>query len=595
MAGTTHKVRKTKFICTLGPAVDDYESVRKLIATGMNVARLNFSHGTHDEHRERIARIRQASQELSIPVAIMLDTKGPEIRTGEIEGDGEIELMHDHRITITTEQVAGTAERISVSYPQLVEDVVEGHHIFIADGLIDLEVVSVKGTEIHCLIRHGGLIGSRKNVNVPGIRTRLPALTEKDHADIVFAIKEGVDFIAASFIRKPENVVAIREILDEHHSHIRVFAKIEDEEGLENIDDIIRVADGVMVARGDLGVQLSTEQIPMAQKRIIGKCNRKNKPVITATQMLDSMIHNPNPTRAELTDVANAIFDGTDCVMLSGETANGNYPFGSVNMLDRIARAVETSEEYEQRCKEHFESFRSITHDMGHAVAKSAYVLANDVGAAAIIAPTMRGNSPRLLSQFRPFSTIIAVTVNDEVQRQLLVHWGVVPLRTEMASDSEGMIQNALRLALSSGYVDRLDRVVTAAGIPVNSPIMMNTVKVHFLGNILNRGRTGFGGVASGRIVKCLDPHVAERKLRLDGSEILLTRTVTREFLPVLSGLAGVISEESSPIAPEAILEQNPAIVYIGEVPEAYETFEENSHVSLDSEELLIYEGILSS
>ncbi len=589
-----HLIRKTKLVCTLGPSVDDYESVKRLIDYGMNVARFNFSHGTHDEHRSRLENVRRASEELGTPVATMLDTKGPEIRTGILAGDESIELLHDAKIVVTTDEVLGTKDRISVSYKELPDDVAPGYHIFIADGLIDLEVDEVRGNDIHCTVRNGGMLGSRKNVNVPGVRSRLPSITEKDVQDILFAVDEGMDFIAASFIRRAENVVEIRDILHEKESHIRIVAKIEDEEGLDNIDEIIRVADGVMVARGDLGVQLSTEQIPLAQKRIIHKCNRQNKPVITATQMLDSMIHNPNPTRAELTDVANAIFDGTDCVMLSGETAGGKHPFRSVQMLDRIARAVESSPEYLEHCREYYLSYREITHDMGHAVAKAAYVLAEDVGATAIIAPTMRGNSPRLLAQFRPPAVIIAVTTNDSVQRQMLMHWGIVPIRTEVVDDSDAMIQNAIRSSLAAGYVKRLDRVVTAAGIPVNSPIMMNTVKVHFLGNILSRGRIGFGGSTSGKVRKVDDAEGARRRLRLDGSEILLTREFTADYLPLVHALAGVISEEPSSVSHEEIEHANPSIVYLGEVPNAFSTLENNLRVSLDSDELLVLEGIVT-
>lgn len=589
-----HFTRKTKLVCTLGPAVDDYESVKRLIDSGMNVARFNFSHGTHDEHRTRLEKTRRASDELGIPVATMLDTKGPEIRTGDLAGDGSIELLHDARMVLTTDEVPGTAERLSVSYKELPLDVSAGYHIFIADGLIDLEVDEVQGNDIHCTVRNGGMLGPRKNVNVPGVRSRLPSLTEKDVHDLLFAVDEGMDFIAASFIRRSENVAEIKNLLHERGSHIRVIAKIEDEEGLDNIDEIIDVADGVMVARGDLGVQLSTEQIPLAQKRIIHKCNRRNKPVITATQMLDSMIHNPNPTRAELTDVANAIFDGTDCVMLSGETAGGKHPFRSVQMLDRIARAVESSPEYREHCREYYHTYREITHDMGHAVAKAAYVLAEDVGATAIIAPTMRGNSPRLLAQFRPPATIIAVTTSDKVQRQMLMHWGIVPIRTEIVEDSDAMIQNALKSSLAAGYVKRLDRVVTAAGIPVNSPIMMNTVKVHFLGNILNRGQIGFGGSTSGKIKKCDDADSARRRLQLDGSEIILVRELTEDYLPLVPGLAGVVSEERSSIPPGKIRETNPSLVYLGDVPNAFSTLENNLHVSLDSDELLVLEGIVT-
>ncbi|TVQ26183.1 MAG: pyruvate kinase [Spirochaetaceae bacterium] len=588
------KIRKTKIIGTLGPAVDDDAKIRGLITSGLNICRLNFSHGSHDEHLTRIQRARKASAELEIPVAFMLDTKGPEIRTGAVKDDGTLELHHGNRIVLTTETVAGTEERLSISYAELPDDVVPGMHIFVADGLIDLEVEEVRGTEIVCMVRNGGLIGSRKNVNVPGVRTRLPAMTKKDIDDILFGLHEKVDFIAASFIRKAENVQEIKNLLHDHKSEIRVIAKIEDEEGLENIEDIIRVSDGIMIARGDLGVQLSTELIPMAQKRIIHLCNTMNKPVIVATQMLDSMIHNPKPTRAETTDVANAIFDGADCVMLSGETAGGRYPVESVAMLDKIARAVEESEEYRKECQAHFYARRNDTSDMGHAIARAAYVVADEVGASAIIAPSLRGNSPRVLSQFRPQQDIIAVTVSDRVQRQLLIHWGVTPIKTEFANDSDAMIQNAIRVSLASGYVGRLDRVVTAAGIPVNSPIMMNTVKVHFLGNILNRGQFGCGKLGSGRIVKCEDAHSARRRLRLDGGEIMLTRGFTKEHLPLLEGLAGVIVENETPLSPEDIQSANPDIAFIGEVPDAYTTFEENFYVSLDGEELLIYEGIIT-
>ncbi len=587
-------IRKTKIIGTLGPAVDENERIKGLIQAGLNICRLNFSHGSHDEHLERIQKARKAAAELDTPVAFMLDTKGPEIRTGAIENEGTIELHHGHTVTLTTETVPGTAERLSVSYAELADDVRPGMHVFIADGLIDLQVEEVQGTEIICTVRNGGLIGSRKNVNVPGVRTRLPAMTKKDIDDILFGIHEKVDFIAASFIRRAENVQEIKDLLHEHNSDIRVIAKIEDEEGLENIEDIIRVSDGIMIARGDLGVQLSTELIPMAQKRIIHLCNAMNKPVIVATQMLDSMIHNPKPTRAETTDVANAIFDGADCVMLSGETAGGRYPIESVAMLDKIARAVEESDEYRKECQTHFYGRKNDTSDMGHAIARAAYVVADQVGATAIIAPSLRGNSPRVLSQFHPQQDIIAVTVSDRVQRQLLIHWGVVPIKTEFANDSDAMIQNALRVSLASGYVNRLDRVVTAAGIPVNSPIMMNTVKVHFLGNILNRGQFGCGKLGSGRIMKCEDAHAARRRLRLDGNEVMLTRSFTREHLPLLEGLAGVIVENETPLSPEDILAANPDIAFIGEVPNAYSTFEDNFYVSLDGEELLIYEGIIT-
>ena len=585
-------IRRTKIVCTLGPAVDTEPAVRELLEAGMNVARFNFSHGTHEEHRERIARTRKTSRETGIPVALLLDTKGPEIRTGRIRDDAKFELSAGDRITITTEDVPGTRERISISYKQLPEEIPVGHHLYVADGLIDLEVEAVEGNDVSCVVRSGGTLGSRKNVNIPGIRVQLPAITEKDRADILFAIEEKMDFIAASFIRKPGDVDQIQQILREHESGIRVIAKIEDHEGLENIAEITRISDGVMVARGDLGVQLAIEEIPLAQKRIISLCNDQNKPVITATQMLDSMIENPRPTRAELTDVANAIFDGTDAVMLSGETATGRYPTESCATLDRIARAVEASREYQDRAVGRI-PLREESTDIGNAIAKATFVVATDVEAAAIIAPSLRGNSPRLLSKHRPSQAIIAVTTTEEVQRQLLLYWGIVPLVAEQVVDSEQMVQNAIRNALDRGLIARSDRVVTTAGVPLHSAIPMNTIKVHILGNVLNRGHDGFGGKVTGRVVKATDAEEARRRLRLDSSEILLIPVLTGDHIDMLSGLLGVVIEDRSQVSHDHILEANDALVVVSEVPNAVLAIEDGTTVTVDGEEKIIYEGVL--
>jgi len=527
-----------------------------------------------------------------MPVAIMLDTKGPEIRTGLLAGHAPIVLKNGSSIVLTSEQIEGTASRLSISYSRLPSEVNPGTHVLIADGLIDLEVVSSNETDISCCVVAGGTMGEHKNVNVQGVRTSLPAVTEKDLADIQFAIDEGLDFIAASFIRKPEDVVSILEILSRENSSIRVIAKIEDTEGLANIDEIIRVSHGIMVARGDLGVQLSTEEVPLAQKRIIQKCNLQNKPVITATQMLDSMIENPRPTRAELTDVANAIFDGTDAVMLSGETANGKYPTQACAMLHRIALTVEGSPEYQEKCRTYFGMHEEST-DIGSAAAKAVYVLASDIRATSIVAPSLRGNTPRMLSKYRPIQSIVAVTVSEQVQRQLLIHWGIYPILTKMMNDSDMMIQNALRVAMQSGFFRVLDKVVTAMGIPLNSPIPMNTIKVHFMGTILSRGQRGFGPVVSGRIVKAETPEDAERQIREDGDEILLTRTLSRSFTHLLNRVRGVIVEEKSQISREEIQIASSRLTVIAEVPDAYSQLEDGLYVSLNGDEKLVYEGII--
>ncbi|ADK79219.1 pyruvate kinase [Sediminispirochaeta smaragdinae] len=585
-------LRKTRIVATIGPACDDLAIQKELLKAGVNVARFNFSHGNHEEQAKRIASMRRASEETSVPVALMMDTKGPEIRTGNVKGEAELALHSGFEIVLTSRHVEGTREELSVSYQNLPSEVEAGDHIFIADGVIDLEVLAVSGPDIRCLIRNGGMLGSKKNVNVPGVKVGLPAITEKDREDIRFAVEHQMDYIAASFIRRPEDVEEIREILKQYHSSIRIIAKIENQEGLDNIDDIIRISDGVMVARGDLGVQLSTEQIPLAQKRIIGKCMRQGKPVITATQMLDSMIHNPSPTRAELTDVANAIFDGTDAVMLSGETAGGAFPVRSVETMGRIAEAVETSEEYRRRCTQWFETVQRPK-DIGHTIARAAYVVASDIDASAIVAPTLRGNTPRILSNYRPNQLIIAVTTSEESYRQLLLHWGIFPILSAPVKDSDMMIQNALRLAREHGYVAPPDRVVTTAGIPLNSPQPLNTIKIHFLGTILNRGHAGMGDRCSGALVKAENFELAQHRLRWDGTEILLTGSIGKELFPRLSSLRGIVIEGELSLSPEEVRKIASKIVIIADVPNAMDNFEDGQLVTLDGKEKIIYEGFM--
>ena len=585
-------LRKTKIVATMGPSVDNVATLKGLLSEGMNVARFNFSHGDHEEHRARMEKLRQASRETGIPVALLLDTKGPEIRTGVIAGGGTIELERDAKIVLTSEQIEGDASRLSISYVNLPNEVKPGTHIFIADGIVDLEVESVAGTEMNCVVRNGGTLGSRKNVNVPGVKTQLPAITEKDIADITFGVEMGVDFIAASFIRKPGDVQTIQNLLDQLKSPAKIISKIEDWEGLENIKEITRLSGGIMVARGDLGVQVPTQQIPLAQKRIIRECNHQNKPVITATQMLDSMINNPKPTRAELTDVANAIFDGTDAVMLSGETAGGKYPLEAVRTLHQIAVEVEHSDEYIEKCKQYFFFHKSST-DIADAVTKAAFVLATDVDATAIVTPSLRGNSPRLLSKYRPKQPVVAVTTSEIVYRQLLLNWGIYPVITEYVNDSDLMIQNALRLALQKGYVNRNEKVVTAAGIPLNSPIMMNSLKVHFMGNILHRGQRGFGSICSGNIVKAKSFELAKQRLRLNGQEVLLVPELGAEYKPLLSGIRGVIVEYGLQMSQDELRRENENLVVVSDVRDAYRQLEHNQSVSVDGDEKIIYEGYL--
>ena len=587
-------LRKTKIVATMGPSVDEVRVMRKLLIAGMNIARFNFSHGTYEEQRGRIDMLREAARSVGIPVAVLLDTQGPEIRTGVIRGGGTIDLQRGATIVLTTDTMEGDEHLLSVSYQNLPYEVQPGGYIFVADGLIRLEVSDVRDNRIHCIVRSGGTVGSRKNVNVPGVKTSLPAVTEKDVADIEFGVSMDIDFIAASFIRKASDVREVQALVDRAGAPVRIIAKIEDEEGLANISDITQTAHGVMVARGDLGVQLETEQIPIAQKRIIRVCNQLNKPVITATQMLDSMIQNPKPTRAESTDVANAIFDGTDAVMLSGETANGKYPIESVQTLHDIAIEVERSAEYIERGKQYF-SFHHSSTDIGDAVTRAAYVVATDVEAEAIVAPSLRGNSPRMLSKYRPKQPVIAVTTSESVHRQLLLHWGIYPLLSDYVNDADSMIQNALRLALQHGYVKRGDKVVTAAGIPLNSPIMMNTIKVHFMGNILNRGQRGFGAICSGNVVKAKSAEEALQRISKATVPILLLQELTTDYTAVLPHVRGLIVEQRSTLSLDEIRAANRAIVFVGEVRDAFRQFEENQSISIDGDEKIVYEGYLGA
>lgn len=594
--------RNTRIICTMGPAVRTVEMIRSLIRQGMNMARFNFSHGDHEYHGEGIRLVREAARLEGVPIALILDTKGPEIRTGQIKDGGTITLYNGQTIEVLSEAdakllygddgVYTTAERLTVSYAGLAQDIKTGARILIADGLFSLEVTIVEGKRIFCTVINGGVLGSRKNVNVIGVRTRLPALSDQDKADIKFGFEQGMDFIAASFVRKAADVTVIQKYLASLGSDMPVIAKIEDEEGLENIEDIIRVSAGIMVARGDLGVQIPAERVPLEQKRIIRLCNQAGKPVITATQMLESMIKNPRPTRAEAGDVANAILDGTDCVMLSGETANGQFPEAAVSVMDQIARTVEASDEY-KRILDERRNFLASSEDIADAIADAAAQTADRIGAVALVVPTLRGNTARLISRHRPRRKIVAATPSETVQRRLLLHWGVVPIKVEQELDSESMIQQAIGAAIREGFAKKADKVVVVAGIPLNSPLMTNSIRVHAIGNILGRGLSGFGGRCTGRIVKAKTLEDAALALRKMGGEILVTHTLDESFIPILRVVDGVILEGVSEMPWELVRTINPSIVYVSQVPQALSTFEEHSTVTLDGAEKLIYEGAL--
>lgn len=468
-------MRKSKIVCTIGPASESLENIKKLILAGMNVARLNFSHGDFEEHGARIQTIRQASKELNKTVAILLDTKGPEIRTGKMEVE-PIELIQDEYLTLTTEEILGTQERISITYSELPNDVQIGSSILIDDGLIGLTVVDIQGTEIKTRIVNGGTIKSKKGVNVPGVNISLPGITEKDTNDILFGIEQDIDFIAASFVRKASDVLEIRELLAKNNaSHIHIISKIENQQGVDNLDEILEASDGLMVARGDLGVEIPAEDVPLAQKLMIQKCNVAGKPVITATQMLDSMQRNPRPTRAEASDVANAIFDGTDAIMLSGETAAGKYPVESVLTMSRIAEKAESALDHREIfSKQQTAQQTTVT----EAISQSVAISALDLNAKAIISSTVTGHTARVVSKYRPKAPIIAVTTQERTMRQLSLVWGVTPVHGLVASSTDELLETALKGGKDSGLVKAGDLVVITAGIPLGRSGSTNLVKV---------------------------------------------------------------------------------------------------------------------
>lgn len=464
-------MRKTKIICTMGPNADNREVMKKLVENGMNIARFNFSHGTHEEQKERMDLLKSVRDEVGRPVAILLDTKGPEIRTGVLKDGKKVMLSEGDKFVLTTEQIVGDEHKVSITYGGLIEDVEIGKRILIDDGLIELEVKGIHDTEITCTILNGGELGERKGVNVPNVAVRLPALTEKDKEDIRFGVEQGVDFIAASFVRSVEGVLEIKSLLKEcGNPYLPVIAKIENAEGIKNIDEIIHCADGIMVARGDLGVEIPAEQVPYLQKMLIQKCNDNFKPVITATQMLDSMIRNPRPTRAEVTDVANAVYDGTDAVMLSGETAQGKYPVEALQMMVQIVKNTEEHLDYDmllQKAQEHRK--KSISSAIGY----SSVATAANLNAKCILTPTMSGATARVVSKFKPKADIIGVTPNEEVLRKMQIFWGVCPAKSIECHTTEDICNEAIDLATAKQYVESGDIVVLTAGLP--SPVIQKS------------------------------------------------------------------------------------------------------------------------
>ena len=462
-------MKKTKIICTMGPRTMDKIILKELIAGGMNVARFNFSHGSYEEHAERIALVRQVSEQLGIPVALMLDTKGPEIRTGLLKDGKKVSLEQGKEFTLYTEEREGDETGCSITYQQLVYDVRKGDTILIDDGLIGLEVQRVSADKIECIIKNGGELGERKGVNVPNVKIHLPGVTQKDREDILFGIEQGVDYIAASFVRNSDCIMDIREILEDNHGRdIGIIAKIENAEGVENIDEILDAADGIMVARGDLGVEIPADQVPHIQKKIIHKCNRKCKPVVTATQMLDSMIRNPRPTRAEVGDVANAIYDGSDAIMLSGETAMGKYPVEAVRMMAKIAETTEAHLDYSNLQKLNKKQRKK---DISMAVGFASVSTAEILKASCLVVPTMTGYTARMISSLRPKTPIYAISPSEQAVRRMQLYWGVYAMPGETEDSTRHMITNSMKIILRRKLIKKGELAVFTAGDPATNMV----------------------------------------------------------------------------------------------------------------------------
>ena len=457
-------MKKTKIVCTMGPSTDNKEVLRALMNNGMNVARFNFSHGTHEEQKQRMDLVKHLREEEHCNVAILLDTKGPEIRTGRLKDGKKVVLEAGEDIVLTTEQIEGDAQKVSISYEGLVEDIEKGQTILIDDGRIELKVKNKNNKEILCTIINGGELGQQKGVNVPNVAVRLPAITEKDKEDIKFGVEQGIDFIAASFVRNAECILEIKTYLKSLGApFIPIIAKIENAEGIRNIDEILRAADGIMVARGDLGVEVPAEELPYLQKKMIQKCNKCFKTVITATQMLDSMMRNPRPTRAEVTDVANAVYDGTDAVMLSGETAAGKYPVEALKMMVHIVENAEQHLNYSIMAERSGDHMRS---SVSSAIGYSSILAADNLDAKCIITPCVTGATARVVSNLRPRQMIIGVTPNDRAYRRMAIYWGVISLKSQEFSTTKDISDAAIELARIKGYIESGDIVVLTAGIP---------------------------------------------------------------------------------------------------------------------------------
>ncbi|QFU26984.1 pyruvate kinase [Staphylococcus haemolyticus] len=581
-------MRKTKIVCTIGPASESEEMLEKLMKAGMNVARLNFSHGSHEEHKARIDTIRKVADRLGKTIGILLDTKGPEIRTHDMK-DGLIMLEKGKEVIVSMSQVEGTPEKFSVTYEDLINDVQVGSYILLDDGLVELQVKDIDKTkgEVKCDILNTGELKIKKGVNLPGVKVNLPGITDKDADDILFGIKEDVDYIAASFVRRPSDVLDIREILERENNHnITIFPKIENQEGIDNIEEILEVSDGLMVARGDMGVEIPPESVPIVQKDLIRKCNKLGKPVITATQMLDSMQRNPRATRAEASDVANAIYDGTDAVMLSGETAAGLYPEEAVKTMRNIAVSAEAAQDYKKLLSDRTKLVEtSLVNAIGVSVAHTAL----NLNVKAIVAATESGSTAVTISKYRPHSDIIAVTPSEHTARQLALVWGAYPVIKKGRKTTDDLLNNAVATAVETGRVTNGDLIIITAGVPTGEKGTTNMMKLHLVGDEIAKGQ----GVGRGSVVgKTVVANSASDLEGVDLSEsVIVTNSVDETLVPYIEQAVGLITEENGITSPSAIIGLEKSIPTIIGVENATKELKDGILVTVDAAQGKIFEG----
>lgn len=579
-------MRKTKIICTLGPATDREDVLRQLMLSGMNVARLNFSHGTAEEQKARADSVKKLREELRLPVALLLDTKGPEIRIKKFKNP--VTLHAGDKFTLTSRDITGDETAVSITFDRLPLEVTPGTKILIDDGLIELKVDSSTDTDITCTVVNGGTLSSQKSINVPGIKLSLPFISPKDKEDIAFAVQEDFDFIAASFTRSPQDLIDLRTELEKLGCHkIRIIAKIENSDGVENIDDIIRLSDGIMVARGDLGVEIPLQEIPVIQKQLIKKAYNAGKQVITATQMLDSMIKNPRPTRAEATDVANAIYDGTSAIMLSGETAAGDYPVLAVKTMATIAERTERDIDYKSRfAKRDFTEAPNVTSAISHATCTTA----QDLGAVAIMTVSKSGRTARMISKYRPECPIISGTTDPTVQRQMNLSWGVVPIMVDEKNNTDELFDHVVDVARKEGLVKDGDLVVITAGAPLGISGTTNLLKVQLVGDVLVSGMGATKGAVCGNLCVCTDEKDAEKNFK-DGDILVIPQT-SNTLLHLLKSASGIITEETGMNSHAAIVGlalDKPVIVG---AEHATKILKSGTTVTIDATRGIVFSGI---